>query len=101
MERLKLSGFRAPALIAAGSTPQRTLRALGMKLPDTMTADSIAEALGRSHRCGKVLHMLGIGLRLGLGSSGSGLGRRAMLFTSSLHARHEPGIGCGSYLAAY
>ena len=55
MERLKATGFRAPALIAAGSTPARTLRALGMKLPDTMTADSIAEALGRSHKCGAAL----------------------------------------------
>ena len=51
MEQLKASGFRAPVLIAAGSTRARTLRALGMKLPEIMTANSIAEALGRSHKC--------------------------------------------------
>ena len=52
VDRLKASGFREPILIAAGSSAAETLRALGMRLPDTMTADSIAEALGRSHKCG-------------------------------------------------
>ena len=55
VERLWASGFREPALIAAGSSPARTLRALGMKLPDTMTAESIAEARGRGHKCGTML----------------------------------------------
>ena len=52
LERLKEGGFRQPWLIGASSTPACTLRALGMKLPEKLTADTIADALGRRHKCG-------------------------------------------------